>query len=119
MLMGDHDEGGAVPLAQGGQQVHDAGRGVGVEGRGDFVAEQDVGVGGQGTGDGDALALSAGQFAWVAVGVVGREFDLGEEFGDAIRKRALGQSCVQAQGTGQLMSDGTPRSPGPRTVREP
>ena len=78
--MGD-DKGGAA-LHEEVEAVLDHGFGLGVEGAGGFVENEDARVGENGTGDGDALTLAAGEFdATLAYdGVV----SLGEAFGELI-----------------------------------
>jgi hypothetical protein len=51
--------------------------GLGVEGRGGFVEDQDVGVLEQGAGDGDALLLAAGELGAAGAGGGVETFGLG------------------------------------------
>ena len=67
-LVGSADGGEAVGDDEGGAALHeeieavlDHGFGLGVEGAGGFVEDEDAGVGEDGAGDGDALALAAGE----------------------------------------------------------
>lgn len=92
---------------QARQQLHDGGGRVGVEGRGGLVAQQGLGAGGESAGDGDALTLTARQLGGVAVGEVGREFNVLEELGDPAGYRGPGEVAVQAQGPGRRGADGS------------
>ena len=74
--MGDDDHGDAQALVDIGDQLQDGAGGVGVQGGGGLVAQEDLGRGGQGTGDGDALLLSAGELGGIGVGLVGEAHQL-------------------------------------------
>ncbi len=67
-LVGSADGGETVGYDEGGAALHeeveavlDHGFGLGVEGAGGLVEDEDAGVGEDGAGDGDPLALAAGE----------------------------------------------------------
>lgn len=88
---------------------HDAGDepfhvvlGIGVEGAGGFVEEEDVGTIGEGAGDTDALGFATGEAAGIAVGVAG-EADVVEELVDLLRGELL---VALARAEGDVVGDG-------------
>lgn len=114
--MADEDQDEAAAVAQVIQQVHDRGGRNGIEGGGDFVADQHVGVRRERAGDGDALALAAGEFVGVAVGEASGEADLFEEFQDAGRGLVGGGAPVQTQRTAEGRADRAARVEGAQRV---
>ena len=68
--MRDHDD--ETVACDLGEQVHDLHAGLGVEGAGGLVGEQDFRVVDEGAGDGDALHLAARELAGLFVDVIGQ-----------------------------------------------
>jgi len=66
LVVCDHDDGGTL-LVEAGEDGHDLFAGVGVEVTGGFVGEDEFGSVGQGACDGDALDLSAREFAGAVI----------------------------------------------------
>ena len=62
--MGDHDDGVAVLLVDGLDELQDVLGRLIVQGSGGLVAEQDVRVFHNGTANGSTLLLSAGKLVW-------------------------------------------------------
>ena len=75
-IVGDDHDGNAKPPVDVLNQTQDVSCGLGVQGGGGFVAQQDLGVGGQGPGNGDALLLAAGQLRRIGLFLVGQVHDL-------------------------------------------
>ena len=102
------DEGGAA-LHEEVEAVLDHGFGLGVEGAGGFVEDEDARVGENGAGDGDALALAAGELdaALADDGVVAFGEALGElvDAGDAAGFHELLLGGVGA-GEADVFADG-------------
>ena len=67
-VVGDHDD--EAVAGNVAQQVHDLNAGLGVQGAGGFVGEQDLGVVDEGARDGDALHLAARHLRGLLVDVV-------------------------------------------------
>ena len=68
--MGDDDHGDVQLLVDVPDQLQYLSGGLGVQGTGGLVAQQNLGVGGQGTGNGHALLLAAGQLGRIGVCLV-------------------------------------------------
>ena len=83
--MGDDDHGDVELLVDVTDQLQNLTGGLGVEGAGGLVAQQDLGLGGQGAGDGHALLLAAGQLGGVGVGLVGQAHQLQQLAGALLR----------------------------------
>jgi hypothetical protein len=102
-VVGDEDAGEFAFADDFQDELLDVGFGVGVEGAGGFIEQEDFGTIGEGSGDADTLGLSAGEARGVAAGVAG-EADLGEEFFD------LGRGEGEAMGAGaegEVVGDGS------------
>ena len=93
-LVGDDHHGDAQPLVDVLDQLQDVLGGLGVQGGGGLVAQQDLGVGGQGPGDGDALLLAAGELGRVGVRLVGQADDLQQLLGPLVGLGALGTPAI-------------------------
>ena len=76
-IVADHDVGEPHLVLEFEQQVDDLGADRDVERRDRLVADHQLGLQDQGAGDADALALAAGEFVRIAVGLVGPQADLG------------------------------------------
>ena len=70
--MGDEDEGLRLLLVQPTQQIHDIGRGLAVQVARGLVAPHDGGLVHQSPGDGHPLLLTAGEFGWSLVFLIGK-----------------------------------------------
>jgi hypothetical protein len=84
------------------QEVEDAGRGPGVEGRGGLVEQEKFRLVGEGAGEGEALALAAGEGRGLAIEGESAETDAGEE-GRGVGVGERGSS--QARAGGEVRED--------------
>ena len=87
-VVGDEDEGDAELALELVEQRDHLRLDRDVEGGDRLVGDDELGLERQRAGDGDALALAAGELVRVALRVLGREADLGEELGDALAPAA-------------------------------
>ena len=75
-LVGDHHHGDAHAPVDVLDEPEDIPGGLGIQGGGGLIAQQDFGVAGQGPGDGDPLLLPAGELGGVGVRLVGQAHDV-------------------------------------------
>ena len=75
-VVGDDDHGNAQPVVDVLDQPQNVPGGLGVQGRGGLVAEEQLRVRGQGPGDGDALLLAAGELGGIGVCLTLQVYDL-------------------------------------------
>ena len=74
--MGDDHHGDAQPLIDVLDEPQDVPGGLGVQGGGGLVAQEDPGAGGQGAGDGHPLLLAAGELGGIRAGPAGQIHEL-------------------------------------------
>ena len=117
-VVGDEQAAEAAVALEVGEEVEDGRLDGDVEGRGRLVRDEQVGADGQRAGEGDPLALSAGEFVRMPVGVLGAQPDLGEEFADPAGDGVLGHEPVQPERFGDDPADGHPGVEGGRGVLE-
>ena len=108
-IVADHDVGQPELVLELEQQVDDLGADRDVERRDRLVADHQLGLQDQRAGDADALALAAGEFVRVAVGMLGTQADLGHHVGDAVLDLGLVGDAVDAQRIGQRAAHGLAR----------
>lgn len=109
--MADEDDGDAGGVLELAQEFDDAALDDGVEGGGDFVADEHAGAGGEGAGDGGALDFAAGELRGAAAGEGRVELDLPQQLVQA-RGGGLGEGVDAAQDAGAGMADAAGRVEG-------
>ena len=92
--MRDEQHGQTESLLEIAEQVDHLRLNRDIERRQRFVGDDEAGFDRQSAGDTDALALPAGEFVRIAVGVLGAQTDEVEQFGDTRLARFLSYNFV-------------------------
>jgi hypothetical protein len=75
-VVGDHHDGFAVVLGEGGEEGENGAGGFAIEVAGGFIGDEEFGVVHDGPSDGDPLFLAAGKFGGAVLGAIGKPHEV-------------------------------------------